>query len=76
MHPQAQLAAEAAEAADAQGAFWPMHDLLLTRQDNLTGLDLMRYARDLRLDERRFHEDLKRHSCTPAGSPRTSRPPT
>jgi protein-disulfide isomerase len=64
VHPQAQLAAEAAEAADAQGAFWPMHDLLLTRQDNLTGLDLMRYARDLGLDERRFHEDLKRHMYT------------
>ena len=44
VHPQAQLAAEAAEAAAAQGAFWPMHDLLLTRQDKLTGLDLMRYA--------------------------------
>jgi Na+/H+ antiporter NhaA len=61
VHPQAQLAAEAAEAASAQGAFWPMHDLLLTRQDNLTGVDLMRYARGLGLDERRFHEDLARH---------------
>ena len=42
VHPQAQLAAEAAEAAGAQGAFWPMHDLLLTHQDQLTGADLMR----------------------------------
>ena len=33
VHPQAQLAAEAAEAAAAQGAFWAMHDLLLDHQD-------------------------------------------
>jgi Na+/H+ antiporter NhaA len=61
VHPQAQLAAEASEAADAQGAFWPMHDLLLTHQDRLTGTDLMRYARELGLDEGRFHDELKRH---------------
>ena len=35
VHPQAQLAAEAAEAAAAQGAFWEMHDLLLAHQDEL-----------------------------------------
>ena len=37
VHPQAQLAAEAAEAAAAQGAFWEMHDLLLAHQDELEG---------------------------------------
>ena len=52
MHPQAQLAAEASEAAAAQDAFWPMHDLLLAHQDKLTGPDLLRYARRLGLDER------------------------
>ena len=52
VHPQAQLAAEAAEAAAAQDAFWPMHDLLLSSQDKLTGPDLLRYARRLGLDER------------------------
>ena len=36
VHPQAQLAAEAAEAAAEQGAFWPMHDLLLDHQDALS----------------------------------------
>jgi protein-disulfide isomerase len=61
VHPQAQLAAEASEAAAAQGAFWPMHDLLLSHQDKLSGADLMRYAREQGLDERRFHDDLKRH---------------
>ncbi len=61
VHPHAQLAAEAAEAAAVQGAFWEMHDLLLSHQEDLTGADLMAYAKQLGLDEGRFHEDLKRH---------------
>ena len=61
MHPQAQLAAEAAEAAAAQGAFWPMHDLLLHRQDDLQPEDLVRYAAELGLDPDRFHDDLMHH---------------
>ncbi len=64
VHPNAQLAAEAAEAAAAQGAFWPMHDLLLTHQDALHVKDLLRYADDLGLDRERFHEALARHSHT------------
>ena len=36
VHPDAQMAAEATEAAGAQGAFWPMHDRLLASQDELT----------------------------------------
>ncbi len=60
VHPHAQLAAEAAEAADAQGAFWEMHDLLFEHQDQLTGKDLMDYAAQLDLDTGRFHDDLKR----------------
>ena len=62
VHPRAQLAAEAAEAAGAQGAFWAMHDLLLTHQDQLQVADLMRYADELGLDATRFHDDLKRHA--------------
>jgi len=61
VHEQAHLAAEAAEAAAAQGAFWPMHDLLLTRQDDLRKTDLLRYAEELGLDGDRFHDDLMRH---------------
>jgi protein-disulfide isomerase len=61
VHPAAQLAAEAAEAAGAQGAFWPMHDLLLQHQDDLRPKDLVRYATELGLDPGEFHEDLLRH---------------
>jgi Na+/H+ antiporter NhaA len=60
VHPQARLAAEASEAASAQGAFWPMHDLLLTRQDDLRLKDLLSYAAELGLDVDRLHDDLKR----------------
>ncbi|HKG52338.1 MAG TPA: Na+/H+ antiporter NhaA [Actinomycetales bacterium] len=62
VHPQAQLAAEAAEAAGKQGAFWPMHDLLLTHQEELRPADLVRYATELGLDVERFRSDLRRHS--------------
>ena len=61
VHPAAQLAAEASEAAADQGTFWEMHDLLLEHQENLTPADLVRYAGDLGLDVERFHDDLRRH---------------
>ena len=60
VHPQAQLAAEAAEAAAAQDAFWPMHDLLLAHQDALRLRDLLRYAGELGLDVDRFQDELRR----------------
>jgi protein-disulfide isomerase len=60
VHPQAQLAAEAAEAAGEQDAFWEMHDLLLARQDHLRLADLLRYAEELGLNSKRLHDDLKR----------------
>jgi protein-disulfide isomerase len=59
VHPRAPLAAEAAEAAAAQGAFWPMHDLLLNRQDALTPAHLLQYALELGLDVDRFRDDLR-----------------
>ena len=49
-HPYALTAALAAEAADAQGAFWPMHDLLFTKQDRLDDRSLRAYAEHLGLD--------------------------
>ena len=61
VHPQAQLAAEAAEAADAQGSFWQMHDLLLTRQDHLRAPDLVRYAGELGLDTDVFSREVSQH---------------
>jgi Na+/H+ antiporter NhaA len=59
VHPQAQLAAEACEAAAAQGAFWEMHDLLLERQDALGPKDLIRYAGELGLEVERFTNELR-----------------
>jgi protein-disulfide isomerase len=61
VHPHAQLAAEASEAAGKQGAFWPLHDLLLTHQDHLTRTDLLGYAAELGLDVDRFGDDLDHH---------------
>jgi Na+/H+ antiporter NhaA len=58
VHPHARLAAEAAEAAGAQGAFWEMHDLLLEDQGDLELDDLAGHAADLGLDVDRFVADL------------------
>ena len=61
VHPRAQLASEAAEAAAAQGAFWPMYDVLLAHQDELRPNELVDHARKLGLDTDRFTDDLRRH---------------
>jgi Na+/H+ antiporter NhaA len=58
VHPNAQLAAEAAEAAASQDAFWEMHDLLLDHQGDLEPRDLLAYAEQLGLDIERFREDV------------------
>ncbi|MER7661747.1 Na+/H+ antiporter NhaA [Streptomyces sp. NPDC096193] len=60
VHPNAQLAAEAVEAAADQGAFWEMHDLLMERQDALRPADLVRYASELGLDVDAFRHHVKR----------------
>jgi protein-disulfide isomerase len=59
VHPHAQLAAEAAEAAGSQGSFWEMHDKLIGHQDRLTAADLEGYAGELALDVARFWEELR-----------------
>jgi Na+/H+ antiporter NhaA len=61
VHPNAQLAAEASEAAARQDAFWEMHDLLLDHQDALEPMDLMGYAEQLGLDVARFTNDVRDH---------------
>ena len=61
VHPRAQMAAEASEAAAAQGAFWAMHDLLLEHQNELAPKDLIRSAEELGLDVKAFAEDLSTH---------------
>lgn len=58
-HPHAMVAAEAAEAAAAQGRFWEMHTLLFEHQDALGVENLLSYAYELRLDIPKFTEDLK-----------------
>lgn len=62
VHPFAQLAAEAAEAAAAQGRFWDMHDKLLEHQDALRPMDLRRYAQELGLDVERLVGDMHAHA--------------
>ena len=57
-HPHAFVAAEAAEAAAAQGRFWPMHDLLFENQAALELDDLVAYAEAVGLDTERFLRDL------------------
>jgi protein-disulfide isomerase len=59
MHPHALKAAMAAEAAGAQGRFWPMHDLLYENQGALDERSLARYAESLRLDVERFRTELR-----------------
>jgi len=61
-HRHAQLAAEAAQAAGAQGKFWEMHYLLFEHQGALDMPTLVRYARGLGLDMERFERELAEHT--------------
>lgn len=58
VHPNAELAAEAAEAAAAQGQFWPMHHLLFAQAHHLTPAALAGYAQSLGLDMHRFNAEM------------------
>jgi Na+/H+ antiporter NhaA len=60
VHPNAQLAAEASEAAAAQGRFWEMHDILLGHQGELRPKDLAGYAREIGIDDERMIDELHR----------------
>jgi len=60
-HPHAEQAAEAAEAAAAQGSFWDMHDALYENQKRLGDEDLRAYAEELGLDVERFAGELGEH---------------
>ena len=65
VHPNAQLAAEAAEAASAQGKFWEMYELLLGHQEQLQLRDLLGYAEQLGLDGERFRAYLRKRKGAP-----------
>ena len=61
IHSSAQPAAEAAEAAAAQGQFWTMHDTLFEYQQDLDDDSLSQYAEDLGLDVEKFIHDTSEH---------------
>jgi protein-disulfide isomerase len=58
IHPDAERAAEASEAAAAQGAFWQMHDRMYESRGSLSREDLISYAAELGLDSGRVAADL------------------
>jgi protein-disulfide isomerase len=60
-HPHAELAAEAAEAAGAQGRFWPMYEMLFANQQHLKEKQLRQYAESLGLDLPRYENEMKDH---------------
>jgi protein-disulfide isomerase len=65
VHPHALKAAEASEAAAAQGAFWEMHDMLFEHQDALDEPVLLGYAGALGLEVDRFTWELSRDVHAP-----------
>ena len=66
IHPYAELAAEAALAANAQGKFWPYHDALYASQSALARSDLDTYASQLGLDMKAFDAALDDHTFAAA----------
>lgn len=65
LHPHAELAAEAAEAAGAQGRFWEMHDLIFTNQRHLQYPDLLVFAEEARIDVERFDREMRSRRYAP-----------
>jgi protein-disulfide isomerase len=65
VHPYAQQAAEAAEAAGAQDQFWEMHSMLYENQDALDEESLLEYANDLSLSLEQFASELAEHRHAP-----------
>jgi protein-disulfide isomerase len=59
IHPDAERAAQASEAAAAQGAFWPMHDALYAARGALGEDDVVRAAAGIGLDADRLRGDLR-----------------
>lgn len=61
-HPYAEIAAEAAEAAGAQGKFWQMHNLLYQHQRALEPQHLVQYAQQIGLNVEEFTQALQNHT--------------
>lgn len=66
IHPRAQSAAEAAEAAGSQGRFWQMHDALFEHQTQLSGRHLRHYASQSGLDMDRFNREMTTQAWAPS----------
>jgi protein-disulfide isomerase len=62
VHPHAELAAEAAEAAGAQHKFWHMHKLLFEHQSHLKASSLRQYAGEAELDLQRYDFEMQDHA--------------
>jgi protein-disulfide isomerase len=62
IHPHALHSAEAAEAADAQGKFWEMHDYIFHHQHTLEDSDLRRFAEAVGLNVAQYDQDMAAHS--------------
>ena len=65
IHPLAERAAEAAEAAGAQGKFWEMHDWIFEHQDTLEAADLLKAAKALGLDPKKFASEMESEAHLP-----------
>ena len=65
IHPNAQHAAEAAEAAAAQDKFWQMHDYLFEHQKALGDHHLLEYAQKVGLNINRFKKEMSGHIYAP-----------
>jgi len=61
VHPHAEFAAEAAEAAGAQHKFWPFHDLLFAHQQQLDEKHVQRYAQEAGVEMPRFTNEMRDH---------------
>lgn len=61
VHPHAELAAEAAEAAGAQGKFWPLYELLFANSHHLKEKHLLGYAAEVGLDLPRYQNEMNDH---------------
>jgi len=58
-HPQAMISAQASLAAQAQGKFWQLHDLMFANRTKLSRENIMRWAKDLGMDLNRFMADME-----------------
>lgn len=61
-HSNSVMLHEAAMAANAQGKFWPMHDLIVANSSRISRQDLTSYAQRIGLDLKRFESDMENHA--------------